>query len=72
MVSVFSDVDSYVMYNPNSLENRQKYNKKLEYTTQELKLINKRFYNITYEYYKITFPDGRETYTVDTIHQRIG
>lgn len=72
MVSVFSDVDSYVMYNPNSLENRQKYNKELEYTTQELKLINKRFYNITYEYYKITFPDGRETRTVDTIHRRIG
>lgn len=72
MFSVFSDVDSYVIYNPDVLENRQNYTKELEYTTQELKLINKKFYNITYEHYKITFPDGCETQTVDIIQRRIG
>lgn len=72
MASVFSDIDSFVIFNPDSLDNKKSYTKELIETTQEMKLINTRFYNITREHYKITFPDGRVTYTVDEIQKRIG
>lgn len=72
MTDFFKDIDTFVIYNPDSLENRMNYTKELVKTTQEMKLINTRFYNIICEHYKITFPDGRVTYTVDEIQKRIG
>lgn len=70
-MNVFNDIDSYVIYNPDGLENRKNYTKTLRATDTRSAFINNRWFVITTEYYDITFPDGRTTTTCDVTKRMV-